>query len=203
MNEQNNPIRPPHDFDLDPTVRAEELASLGVELQDGLITADRLKRWAADIDVRTGLLAYTVWGSIRWHKSIGRPHTPSLNSGFIIEHTYYKEDWVFVGPGKIVDRGLWLDLPEPAKWDGPDDPEYHIVSFMTRAEGYFQNRIAAKFAPGVGWERPEGILPVRGPRHIQPLSYGFRTFGDFVHLDPFEVFVKPIIPWYIEAGIEP
>jgi hypothetical protein len=109
---------------------------------------------------------------------------------------------VAVGGGKVVDRGYWLSLEEPSKWDDLEDPEHYIVNFMTRAPGYFQNKLAVHFAPGIGWQRSL-LVAGRGTRHIQPISYWFRTMGEVVVLDPFEVIERPLISWYVERSPGP
>jgi hypothetical protein len=180
-------------------VRARELASLEVELAKP-ITADLFTRWAGGSVERISLLAYSVWGSIRWPRSLGKPYAPSLAGGFLIEHQYYKEDWRAIGGGKVVDWGLWLPLEEPSKWDGQEDSDHYVVNFMTRAPGYYANKLEARFAPGIGWQR--GIpVTLPGIRHIQPIFYRFKTLGEVVVLDPFEAVERPIITW--NRGTEP
>jgi len=180
----------------DPLLLERELASLKDVLVQP-ISEKRFDDWIADIRVRTGtdfstLFSKTVWGSIRWKKSIGRPVAPTLASAFVIEHIHW--DTVLVGTpdGRIKYVDLVAPHKEPSKWDGPDDGDYYRVSFMTETPQR-PTRIRMNFAAHIGWEweHPSEILLRSSYRDIIPSERYFLKDDKLSILDPFEVVKKP------------
>jgi hypothetical protein len=126
----------------------------------------------------------TIWGSIQWRKSLGRPAGPRLADGFSILHMSSKSVQDAI-TGKV------LEIPEPhfepTKLDGPEDDEYYRVTFMAREAGGLQS-VDVDFAFPLGWETGNESLIVKfGPfREISPSSQSWHG-GDAIVLGPFEV----------------
>jgi len=165
-----------------------ELESLGSVLGRSL-SRESLGSWAEGSDFRRKILADTLWGSIYWRRSMGRPLTPKLSIAFVIEHVSWQSKLEYTDGGyRFID--LLSPHSEPSKWDGPDDDDYHRVTFMTQAtQGH--NQIRVGFAPGVGWQH--GIqLPVTklGYRDIAPPWRDFEKGEIGYVLEPFEVVIR-------------
>jgi hypothetical protein len=168
--------------DLDPEVRTRELSSLQ-EVLTRPLTRRRLSAWIGQSRLRRLLLAGSMWGTIRWKKSLGRPLAPSLAAGFAVEHRYFK--WHFVvteaGPKQV---GTWLDLPAPALYDLPDSGDEHRVGIMSlHAERFFSNHVTVRLAPGGHWDHPFLAL-MAGYKRIEPAEqhFSFIEEGAFVML---------------------
>lgn len=190
--------------ELDPSLLERELASLqGVLLQP--ISEKRFNDWIDDIRVRTGtdfstLFANTVWGSIRWKKSIGRPLVPTLASAFVIEHIHWDTVMVGTPDGRIKAVDLVAPHKEPSKWDGPDDADYYRVSFMTETPQR-PTRIRMNFATHVGWEweHPSQVFLRSSYRDIIPSERYFVKGDKLLILDPFEVVKKSVLMGIVEG----
>lgn len=177
----------PVTHELDSVLVERELETFSTVLLSP-VTRERLDDWAGGTMIRADILSDTVWGTIRWRKSLGRPLAASLAAAFVIEHRSWQTELV-------IDKGVgrWVKLtiphPEPSKWDGPHDDEFYRVSFMAAASQR-ETRIRVDFAAGVAWERR---IQVVGPgyKDIDPPSIYFEK-GDKRHvLEPFEVITKP------------
>jgi hypothetical protein len=169
--------------ELSPAAIERELASLKTSLTKPL-TPQRLTKWIDAKASRVGLFSDTIFGSIRWRKSLGRPFAAKLADGFLIEHnTWYS--------AKVFENGAlhYVDILEPhyglSKWDGQDDGNNYNVHFMT-AVARGSNRIKVSFATGIGWgiqtEHTRRVL-----RRIDPPERYFEQEDKLVMLDPFEV----------------
>jgi hypothetical protein len=175
---------------MEPASVEQELKSLRSVLGRP-VTRESLSHWIEGSAIRQEFLADTLWGAIRWRKSIGRPLVPTLATAFIIEHvswqcvhTYHPE-----GGPQYVD--VLYPHREPSKWDGPDDDDYHRVSFMTQTvQG--KNRIKVDFAANVGWQHGiERQITERGYRDIDPPARDFNKSERGYVVEPFEVVIRP------------
>ena len=180
--------------ELDPVIIQRHLDDLENKLTVKPITANRLDQWISNDPVRRDLLSDTVWGSIRWRKSMGRPITPTLASAFDIEHIHW-QTIVWLTPEGFRHVDIETKHREPTKWDVPDNSEYYRVTFMTYQGGSLAsgpvNRIRVSFAPGVAWERR--IQVTTGYRSITPLGILFSAkAGERIVLEPFSVVIKSL-----------
>ena len=161
---------------------AHDLMSLNTLLARPL-SGTLLDEWKGSIK-NLPIFKGTVFGSIRWLKTMDPLLTPKHADAFEIRltHTETKPSyegglhWVtIVAPG----------LP-PSKWDGPDNDEYYRVSFMT--SGLVAQRIYSldlSFTAQARWEVSRNPL-MRRVYSIEPLGREF-SVDDISFLDPFEV----------------
>ena len=175
---------------MEPDLVQRELESLRSVLARPL-TRESLDSWMEDSALRREILAGTLWGSIYWRKSMGRPLAPTLSMAFVVEHVSWQSVLEFVNGGyRFVE--LLVPHPEPSKQDGVDDDQYHRVNFVTQAvQGH--NRVRVDFAPRIGWQH--GIqLPIteRGYRDIDPPLQDFNKGESGYVLEPFEVVMRRI-----------
>lgn len=171
----------------DPAQFVRELASFQTELTRP-ITGKLLDVWIAGIETREFLLAGTVWGTIRWRKSLGRPLLSPMSGAFEIRHGFWQEKTDYVEGGyKTVE--IYAPLAPPSKWDGPDDDDYHRVSFTAEAKAGDEQLIAVAFAAGVPWQ-PTKPFQRASHRVIDPPQRGFHHDGRRTVLEPFNVIRK-------------
>lgn len=190
---------PPKTFhDLDPRVRARELASLQDELnrRPDPITKKRLDRWVGAAIDRKSLMTGAVFGGIRWPKSIGRPSTPAIFGGFEIKHEYEAIKAVAGPGGGLHDASTWVDQPDPSLRDDSKE-DYHRIAFMFFAVYFWPNHLITRLLPEVHWARPAG-LPV-GYRRLNPLGFlPFTNLGEWTVLPDL---VVEHHPWLERRGI--
>jgi hypothetical protein len=154
------------------------------------ITDRRLERLISAHPIRVDLFSETVWGTIQWPKSMGRPITPTLAAAFKIDHTAWQIiEW---GPPEArMSQELPLPTTPLSIWDGPNDSNYYRVTFM----GYpslRENAINVSFAAGVGWEKRIQVIP--GYRIISPSGRAFHHLaGKRTVLETFNVLNKPFL----------
>jgi hypothetical protein len=105
------------------TVAHEKLQSL-VSVD---VTKSRFRHWRTSERALADLFEQYAFGEIFWRKSLGRPHTPSLSEGFLIEST--EEQWV---QDFTKLKGVrQINAPKIPTWrDAPDNAEYWRISFM-------------------------------------------------------------------------
>lgn len=140
----------------DPATRERELRSLMGELVRPPTMA-RLENWISQaVDDRTKFMTDTIWGAIRWQKSLGRSLGPTLASGFRVEHSFHERKDGGVRPdGIIIDNSKWIQLPAPTVWDMPDnDDDHHQVSYMCWAKRPWVNAVAVHFSDEQPWNSP-------------------------------------------------
>jgi len=167
---------------------SRELQTLGPLLK-APITKLSLDGWARGRAQRNDLLADTIWGTIRWAKSLGRPLAPTLAQAFRIEHAHHqliKE----IRPTGIRYIDLVAPHSEPSKWDGPEDDSFFRVSFMAEAVEGQETRISVRFADHIGWEARMHVLG-RSYLDIEPAERRFAKPKSRLVLEPFEVVAKP------------
>lgn len=182
--------------EVDPALAQVQLASFQ-DLLDQPMTEPRFKRWATEISGRDVLLvsetlAGTLWGTIRWPKSLGRPRGATFAGAFELEHIHWQRvlDMSPDGTARFVD--LVAPHPAPSKWDGPHDDTHYRVSF-TAPTPQRPTRIRVKFAADIQWERTPGV-PVftpRGYRDITPAERQFVKTETMSVLDPFDIVLRP------------
>jgi hypothetical protein len=151
------------------------------------VTKEGLRAWAKESVIRADILEGTLWGSIRWRKTLGRPLVSTLASAFVIEHLSWKE---------VLDInngvGRWIRLtvphPEPSKWDAAGNDEFYQVNFMASSPS-LETRIRVDFAPNVTWDRR--IQMIAGYNDLEPESLWFAKGTAPRVLPPFEVLRKP------------
>ncbi len=175
-----------HQFD--PVAAERELETLHTVLLSP-ITTERLVSWTSGSVIRADILANTIWGTIRWRKTLGRPTVPVLASAFVIEHRSWQEELNIVNGVGHWER-ITVPHGEPSKWDGPEDDEFYRVSFMS-ASTQLETRIRVDFASAAGWERPIHIIG-RGFNDIEPHWRWFATGSAPRVLAPFEIIRKPL-----------
>jgi len=171
-----------------PTAVDRELETFQTVL-GSTVTRDRLDRWTKGSDIRAGIVANTVWGTIRWRKGLGRPTVSVLANAFVIEHRSWQEKLNIVNG-----VGHWVRIiaphDEPSKWDGPEDDEWYRVSFMS-VSPQLETRIRVDFAPHVAWERNPNPQVISGYNDIEPQWRWFAQGATPRVLEPFEVLRKP------------
>jgi len=137
---------PPH---LNPGTIIRETLSLEQDLLNGQKISE-LDRWVGNSKVRQLLLQHLTFGRIRWHKSNGKPLSPTLNQGFTI--LYWNEIIKIVQtPAGPVTTTSWAPQPEPFKFDEPDDADYYGVGFVAQSLLPFWQHIQPTFASSVPW----------------------------------------------------
>jgi hypothetical protein len=174
--------------ELDPVLVDRELQTLDTVLL-GPITTERLTSWTATSVIRADILANTIWGTIRWRKTLGRPTLPVLASAFVIEHRSWQQELNIVNGVGRYER-ITVPHGEPSKWDGPEDDEFYRVSFLS-ASTQLETRIRVDFAPGVSWDRRIQIIG-RGFNDIEPPWRWFAKGTAPRVLAPFDIIRKPL-----------
>jgi hypothetical protein len=126
-----------------------ETLTLQNDLLNGLKISE-LDRWAGDSEVRQLVLQYLMFGRIRWPKSNGKPLSATLNQAFTILY------WTMVikagvSQGGAVVTTSWEAMPEPFKFDEPDDSDHYSVGFFAQSFSPFWQHIQPTFASSVVW----------------------------------------------------
>jgi hypothetical protein len=121
-------------------------------LRWGSLTVERVRHWLAGGvgDIRKSAFGTTLWGRIRWDRTLGRPSTNRLYEAFSFDHWYL---WIEVSgtEGEPIVKEAWIKQPEPRVWDGPHDDQSYRVSFMIRAVPTLLNRFWPAMRPDVQW----------------------------------------------------
>ena len=100
-------------------------------------------------------LGNTIWGTIRWSRSLGWPDAARMADGFSVRFQYEEVDGV-VGQtgGKKTNR--ICDGAPPILWDGPHDEENFRVSFLHFGPHQWGHLAIVELKPDVEWD---GIVP--------------------------------------------
>ena len=173
--------------------RAQELRGLQAELVRPP-TKEWLRSWTAKAaDLRAPLLKDTIWGTIRWKKSIGRSLGPTLASGFQVEHWYLAMNWGERGDGSVKDLSKWVQSAEPPSlWDLPDDGDYHQVGYLCYGARALHNAVIVRFSKQ-SWDPPGRVHMKTTRREIRPTRQEFLlSETDFVVLYETTVVEVPI-----------
>jgi hypothetical protein len=164
----------------------QETISLRQELANGLTPAG-LSKWAGESETRFLVLQDTVWGQIKWPKSVGRPLTPSLSAGFQIWHKYNYFTFAEVAPGDYQKTSVSALRPDPLKWDAPDETDNYVVGYFAQAVRGWSNEIGVNLASGVFW----GAHLRPGYNVIDPPYYFFQEVQERIVLSDFTVSFVP------------
>ena len=71
----------------------------------------------------------------------------------------------------VVSTSSWASLPEPFKFDQPDDSDHYTVGFVAQIPSPFPQQVQPMFASGVAW--PHLFTQYRS---IEPFNWsGFET----------------------------
>ena len=120
----------------------------------------RVKRHVVDGPLRgeLGISIYdeTIWGVIRWRRTLGIPATLQRADGFQIVHEY--EFSYDAGPGSDGEprtKEKWLSGNQAEVWEGPDDADTLAVSFMIRGIAQWDNRVSVGLRSPFDWVPPD------------------------------------------------
>jgi len=134
----------------------------------------------------------TVFGSIRWLKTMDPLLTPKHADAFEIRLTHPETYPDYEGGVLHWVTLVALDLP-PSKWDGPDNDEYYRVTFMTsRLVAQRIYSLDVSFTAQARWESRNPLLG-EGLYSIEPLGREF-SVDDISFLDPFEIRHRIVMP---------
>jgi hypothetical protein len=164
-------IAPPHGDEV------RKLFSALGKVSDASPYLTRVKRYVVDGPLRNelgiGLYDATIWGQIRWRRSLGKPESPQLADGFLIEHQYLF--WWDAGPGADGTprtKEKWFRSNQGQLWDGPEDEETLAVNFMLRGVVQRENRVFVDLVTSVEWKPADDPWLTQRRRTIQyPASY--------------------------------
>lgn len=127
-----------------------ETLTLQQDLLNGLKISE-LDRWAGDSEIRELLLQHLLFGRIRWLKSNGKPLSATLNQGFTILYSTYIIKANQTQGGGFTETTSWAPLPEPFKFDEPDDSDHYSVGFFAQIFVPFFQYLQPTFASNVAW----------------------------------------------------
>lgn len=186
-------VRKRKSSELEQGKRARALASIQAELIRPL-TLKGLNRWVAEaVTDRTRFLTDTVFGTIRWQKSIGRPLGATLASGFRVEHGYLEMNWAIKSDGTTQDLSKWIHAPEPSVWDMPDSEDHHQVGYMFWAQRPWINSVVVGFADKQPWDSPLHLRMMATYRRIVPDRQDFwMSEARFAVLDETKIVEAPL-----------
>jgi hypothetical protein len=110
------------------------------------------------------LLRGSIWGTITWNRSLGRPAAVTPAAGIVIVHTYTKST-LHMGPEGSVAFTDELDGNPATTWDLPDDGDTMRVAFSCLWDS-FDNTICPTLS--AGWQHPSIFA---GPVRFEPRCY--------------------------------
>ena len=154
-------------------------------LQRDLLNGLRLSgiaAWKGESDLRQKLLNNLVFGRIPWPKSVGAPQSPTLNQGFNIVHLNTSFSLSDGGSAGVIETTNTTQLPEPYKWDEPDDADHYCVGFFAPVQILFIQTFQPEFADNVAW--PHVLAHYR---EIDPPSQAISEINQMVILPDFTV----------------
>ena len=167
-----------------PTIKPGTIVRETLVLQRDLLNGlklSELNRWIGNSDTRQLLLQNMLFGRIRWPKSNGRPLSTTLNEAFTI---LYWTMVIYVAESQdgVVETVSWASLPEPFKFDEPDDSDHYTVGFFAQIPLPFPQRIQPMFANDVAW--PHVLTQYRS---IEPFDWTGSETGQTVFIPDFTV----------------
>jgi hypothetical protein len=170
---------------LKPGTIIRETLTLQRDLLNGLKISE-LSRWTGDSEAREKLLKNLLFGRIRWPKSNGKPLSATLNEGFTILH------WTYIinaaqSQGGVVVTTSWAPMPEPFKFDEPDDADHYAVGFFAQVTSPFPQHVQPVFASSVPWPHD-----LNSYRWIEPSDWYQPAMNDLV--------IVPISPLHCGFG---
>jgi hypothetical protein len=166
-----------------PGTMIRETLTLQRDLLNGLKISE-LDRWIGESDIHKFVLQNMLFGRIRWPKSNGRPLSTTLNQAFTILH------WTMIievaeSQDGVIETISWASLPEPFKFDEPDDSDYFTVGFFAQIPSPFPQRIQPTFANGVAW--PHHLTRYRS---IDPFDWTGSETNQLIVLPDFTVSLR-------------
>jgi hypothetical protein len=117
-------------------------------------STESFEKWIRAGTDRTSFFTDTLWGTIRWRKSIGRSLGPTLASGFRIEHWYEFLNWKIGPGGEPINISEWIELPTPSSWDLAEEGGEYRVNYLSRIVRGFPNVVKITFAEHQPWDTP-------------------------------------------------
>jgi hypothetical protein len=188
--------------------RVTEIRSFSAQARLVADLADALKEpiskhWIDRFGERDpGVLAGSMWGHIRWKRSLGRP-VGRFTNGFEVDQVSTSTETDFESP---TGTRIITTTVQALMWDGPDDAEYHRVTYASFHVliGQTDNAVNARLTSAL-WDDE----PVRGGfRYLSPSSFALsRASGAEALVFPeIEVFQRSLglVASYLQFGlIEP
>lgn len=159
----------------------KETLTLQWDLLKGL-RLSRLTEWIGDSDLRQELLKNIVFGRIRWPKSLGAPHSPTLNQGFTILHWNTTVNISDGGSAGAIETSNTTLQPEPFKWDELDDADHYSIGFFAQVRIIYIQTFQPTFSNGVAWAHF-----LDSYRQIDPVSQAVSELNQTVILPDFTV----------------
>ena len=151
------------------------------------LTRTLLDEWKGSIK-NLHLFEGIVFGSIRWLKTMDRLLTPTHADAFEIRLSHMQTVPDHEPDGVHLITIPAPDLP-PSKWDGPDNDEYHRVSFITsRLVAQRPYSLEVSFTAQARWE-----FSAEDFHWIEPPGRQF-SVDKISFLDPFEVRHRIVTP---------
>jgi hypothetical protein len=168
----------------DPASHLDQLESLQKTVMRP-INRTVLDGWLNGSSERLNFLRDSVWGSIRWSRSIGRSTGATLAAGFSLRLQSYNVAYVGTSDGP-VQQTTWVDLPSPSLWDAAsDDDATYVVNYFgyyAQNNGLVFGNVLSFFLVG-GWTHPLESSPI-GYLLPHPLGYSFGSYdGQPIVLD--------------------
>lgn len=175
-------------------LRLDDMENLRAVLERGL-TPEAVDKWVDEGPSRRELLGGAVLTSIRWHRSLGYPGTPSLSGGFVVEHAAHGLDWRDDGtpmPWTEVRRGPFLTV-------GALDGDHYSIGMATYPVDASVNRLRVRLAE-VDWVKPPDtpqtrVLFYRTMRRDEiefAYSAAYAAARGGLVIPPFEVVLRPL-----------
>ena len=161
-----------------------ETLTLQLDLLNGLKLSE-LNRWVGNSDIRQLLLQNMLFGRIRWPKANGKPLSTTLNEAFTILYWTMVINVAELQDGGVVETVSWASLPEPFKFDEPDDADHYTVGFFAQMPSPFPQRIQPVFANDVAW--PHVLTQYHS---IEPFDWTGSETGQTVFIPDFTVSLK-------------
>ena len=168
---------PPHDI----------FAGLRTSPDDAEPFLTRVRKVIVDLPPTEGALideaiGETIWGQIRWGRSLGWPIANRMADGFTVQFYYGEVGSPPIGADGTIDPdNNWREAPKALLWDGPHDEENFRVGIMLHL--HYNTRIwryapDIHFTPGVKWQgsNPWWLPPAR---RIAYPTVGFQGDGTF------------------------
>jgi len=140
------------------------------------------------------VFAGATWGIIEWERSLGRPSSPQLSSGFLISHEAQQHKHYTSFDGVDHDDLVAIPVGAPVVWDGPNDHDHFRVSYLVFAPPEYAGietiRTDLVSAP---WTPPGGS----GVLLVDPSEFTFKPDGSS-HFLPRQIVFRLRIP---EGGL--
>jgi hypothetical protein len=137
-------------------------------------------------------LGNTVWGEIRWSRSLGWPIAARMADGFSVRFQHLVVNGE-VGPGGVlINTSEIVEGATPSLWDGPHDEENFRVSFLFHGVRPWRHQAVVELKSAIKWggTSPWWLPPARRIRYPASLpgdgTFHLQTIGP-TFLDEFLV----------------